>query len=228
MPHALFRTLSVVFVLVSASLPAQDKPAPPKPDASPADAAKRREGLERELEVAKLKLGRATQDVADQAAENKASAEKGAAEIAFAEAKVALFVEREAPARLKRAQLELQGAKDGLADARDELQQLELMYKDSEIGDKTKDMVIARARRGLGRAEERLALQETDYATLETRTLPQEKKRLELDVDERRRDGERGNRAAEKAMFDRRLAETAAAHEVKRISSELSEAGTGK
>lgn len=230
MQHVCLRTLTFLFVLLSAGalLPAQDKPAPAKPENSPADQAKRRAGLERELVVAKLKHGRAKQDVEDQTADNQAAAEKAAAEVAFAEAKVLLFVERESPARLKRAMLELQGAKDGLADSREELQQLEIMYKDSEIGDKTKDMVIARARRGLVRAEERLLLQEADFATLETRTLPQEKKRLDLDVEERRRDLERGRRAAEKATFDRRLAETAAEQEVARLTSELAEVGSGK
>jgi hypothetical protein len=216
-----FALVFAALCLAAASLVAQDP-------AKPADPAKKRAALERELALAGEKAGRAAVDVADQDADNKAALDKAATELGFAERKLKDFEEVEAPARLEKARLELQGGKDMLDDAREELAQLEMMYKDSEIGDKTKDMVLARGKRGLARAEARLKTQERDFEALESRTLPLERDRLKADAAEKRRDVERAKRAADKATFERSAAVKAAENEVRRIKEELAGLEGGK
>jgi hypothetical protein len=208
----------VLIVLAASPLAAQG-------DGKPAsgDVVKRRAALAREAELANLKLDRARADVADQEAENAAALKKAETEIAFAEAKLAAFDEAEAPQRLKRARLELQGAEDALADAKEELAQLNFMYKDVGGDDMTKNLVIERATRGVKRAEERLAAQRAEVETVEKRTLPQERKRLAFELDERRRDAERTRRAGEKASFDKRVALKAAEHDVARIADDAAD-----
>jgi HlyD family secretion protein len=217
--------LSVLAVLSLASLAApssfaQNEDAA-KAESRKADVAKKRAALLRDAAVAKSKLGRADQDLADQEADNASALSKAATEVEFAKKKLATFDEREAPARVAKAKLDLKGVEDGVKDAEDELAQLEMMYKNSEIGDGTKEMVLQRARRALERAKARRDLGQNDLKTLEERTVPFERGRLALDVAERERDLERAKRAAEKTLFDKRLAKTLAENEAARLADEL-------
>jgi HlyD family secretion protein len=217
--------LPLTLALVSPSLLAQDKPDPSK---EAKEAAKRRPGLERELARAKDRAARAEKDVDDQAKDDAATAERAAFEVAFASEKLKYFEEVDAPRKLAEAKLELDHATDGLADAREELEQLELMYKESEIGDKTKDMVLARGRRGLERAQRRLAIEKTKIAALEGREIPLEGRRLAADVTEKTRAAEKVARDAERARFEKTLAARAAKDEVLRLTEELAALGEAK
>jgi hypothetical protein len=222
MPQVIsLRRLVVVFMCLTALAAAQKDDAAGKTETRKADVAKRRASLTRESALAKARWERAKKDVTDQDADNAASLAKAEAEVAFAKQKMETFDQREAPTRTAKAKLDLQGAEDGAADAQDELTQLEMMYKNSEVGDGTKEMVLQRAKRGLERSKARLEIGRGELKTLIERTLPQERARLALDLAERERDLERAKRGAEKATFEKQLAVTAADGEVVRIGDEL-------
>lgn len=222
---------SAFFAALVALVPpclAQKEDAAPKSETKKTDVAKRRAALTREAGLAAARLERAKKDVADQDADNAASLAKAEAEVGLAKQRLETFDQRETPTRLAKARLELKGAEDGAADAADELAQLELMYKGSEIADGTKEMVLQRAKRGLERAKARLDIGRGELKTLEERVIPQERARIALDLAERERDVERAKRAAEKATFEKRLATTAAEGEVARIADELASVEDGK
>lgn len=81
--------------------------------------------------------------------------------------KLEVFETMEMPQRRRDAELDLQSAEHRLLDAREELEQLVVMYEDSELEDRTSEIVLNRGRRQLEMAEERLALQRQQLARLE-------------------------------------------------------------
>lgn len=185
------------------------------------DASTKRAALERELPIAREKLVRARANVEAETASGTGLVAKAAAQLALSEAELKTFDERTSPTRLARAKLDLRGGRDGHEEAVEELAQLEMMYKDHELADMTKEIVIRRARRRLEMTKERLALQEGDVKTLEERTLPQERAKLVLDVEEKRREVERARRGAESGLHEKRIALMSAESEVARVEGEL-------
>ena len=69
-----------------------------------------------------------------------------------------------------------------LAEAQQELEQLELMYSEEEFADQTKEIVLERGRRRLERTQRDLELRRADFATLQEQTLPVERREHELRV----------------------------------------------
>ncbi|HYC79048.1 MAG TPA: hypothetical protein VEI02_15610 [Planctomycetota bacterium] len=201
-------------------------PGPTPQDAAaskPKDAARKKAQLHRDLETARLKVERARRDAAYQEIDDAAAVAKAGLEAEFARRKAATFDEREAPSRAARARLDADAARDGHDDSKEELAQLELMYKGHEIGDMTKDLVLARAKRSLERSRRRVELAALDLQTLEERTLPHERDRLLAEASDRERDVEKARRNAERSAFERRLAVAAAESEVRRLEEEIAD-----
>jgi hypothetical protein len=95
------------------------------------------------------------------------------------------------------------------------------MYKDQDLADKTREIVIRRAKRDLERSQQRLALQQEDLGILTERTLPQEREKLTLDVEEKQREIAKAERAAQKAAGAQKVAVMAAEADIKRIETEM-------
>lgn len=85
----------------------------------------------------------------------------------------------EGPALLKDAQLELQAGVNQLDDEREELSQLEAMYKATQLASETKEIVLERARRNVKLGEERLAVTRTRHAALTGYELPLQLRQLQ-------------------------------------------------
>jgi hypothetical protein len=185
------------------------------------DKALKRAALERDLPIAKEKVENARRDLADQTADAQAASAKLQKELQLAKTKLETFEKREAPARTAKAQLDLQYARDNHENNKEELEQLELMYKDQDLADKTREIVIRRAKRELERTQQRLALQQEELGILTERTLPQEREKLSLDVEEKQREIARAERGTQKAMGDKKVALMAAESEIKRIEGEM-------
>jgi HlyD family secretion protein len=222
---------AVVVLLVAASRYAaltQDQDATTKKgeptkeaqEAKEREKALKRAALEREFPIAREKLENARRELTDQAVDSQATAAKLQKELQLAKTKLETFEKREAPAKTAKAQFDLQGAKDNNDNEREELEQLELMYKEQDLADKTREIVIRRAKRALERAQQRLALQQEEFGILTERTLPQERDKLTLDVEEKQREIARAERAAQKAAGDKKVAVMAAEAEIKRIETE--------
>jgi hypothetical protein len=181
----------------------------------------KRAALEREFPIAKEKLENARRDLADQAADAQATGAKLQKELQLAKTKLETYEKREAPARTAKGQLDLQNAKDNLDNNKEELEQLELMYKDQDLADKTREIVIKRAKRDLERTQQRLTLQQEELGILMERTIPQEREKLVLDVEEKQREIARADRSSQKAAGDKKVAVMAAESDIKRIEAEM-------
>jgi hypothetical protein len=200
---------------------AKQEKAKEEKEAKEKERVNKRASLEREMPVAREKLENARRDEADQKADSQASAAKVRKELDLARKKLETFEGREMPAKVAKGKLDLQNAKDNLDNSKEELEQLELMYKEQDLADKTREIVIKRAKRELDRATQRFAIQQEELAILTERTLPQEKEKLALDVEEKERESARAERGAQKAAGEKKVALMAAENEIKRIETEL-------
>jgi len=177
--------------------------------------------LERDLQVSRLRLSKAKleeQDAEIRAEESLLNAE---VQLELAQDRLRDFLEIHKPQRIAWNELGLRRAEDGLTNARQELQQLELMYAQDEFADQTKEIVIDRARRELERAERDLELRRRDSSTLTEVTLPLEQREHELAVQDRERDLARVRRERETTMIDKAIALLNAESEVARLEQEL-------
>ena len=92
------------------------------------------------------------------------------AETGLAEQQLKAFREIQAPLQRREAALATLGAVHSLSDQRQELEQLETMYKASELAQSTKEIVLERARRDVERLKEHVEIQRRK----EEAALPQE------------------------------------------------------
>ena len=116
---------------------------------------------------------------------------------------LAHFLAEEQPNRLAEDALGVQASWDGLLETREELAQLEMMYKDSALGDATAEITLNRTKRRLQRAEESHRLREKRSEDLKTLTLPREEERLRLEVKAKTVALESAQRAVEKGKLTR-------------------------
>ena len=175
-------------------------------EAKDKETALKRAAFERDLPIAREKLSKAKMDLADQEHIGQASLAKAKADLELTQTRLKNFDEKEAPNRLAMARLNLNQAQDRAADSKEELEQLELMYKEQDLADKTREIVIRRARRELDRSQERLRIQGDDLKILEERTLPHERAKLALEVADKERDQEKTARSADAALLEKRIA----------------------
>jgi hypothetical protein len=200
--------------------PANEKKAGEDKAAKEKEKASKRAAIERDLPIAREKLAKAQKEMEDQGVDAQAAAAKADKELALARMRLETFESREAPSRTAKGELDLQQVKDGLDNAREELEQLELMYKEQDLADKTKEIVIRRARRELDRAQQRLKIQEGEHAILVERTLPHEREKLRLEVEEKERDVARTARNSQKASMEKKIGLMSAEAEIKKLESD--------
>ena len=127
--------------------------------------------------------------------------------------------------RLDEDALAVQGSADNLLESREELAQLEMMYKDSQLGDATAEIVLNRSRRRLARAEEghRLRLQRSE--DLKSIELPRELENLQHALRAKQVALENVRRAQEKARLEREAARRDLAFERTKLDRELDDIG---
>ena len=136
------------------------------------------EQAERAVKAAELEL-RNTRERNAMARESAKSALDDA-QFALQEARRSLkgWKEYELAFSKRGAEMSLQYAKDSIEDQKDELEQLEAMYRDDELTDATEEIVLKRARRGLARSIKALELQKDRRAyTVAFSEEPQTKRR---------------------------------------------------
>lgn len=159
-----------------------------------------------QLEIATTKLERAKMDVEQQKVDSALALDKAKLELSLATKARDHYVSVEMPAKRARAELELTQMKDSLTEQEEELAQLELMYKNDELGDKTKEIVIARTRRRLERVKASVALQTKDLEDLVNVQQPEQKEKLENAVKDKEADVQRAEATAKSSAMDKQLA----------------------
>lgn len=197
------------------------EPAPGKsasgPSALPDELVTEKNGLDKRV----IDLGRRREDLARQRTELEQKRQRTMLEQQSSEADEALALERaeldsrnatqdlehflteEKPNRLAEDALGVQASWDGLLETREELAQLEMMYKDSALGDATAEITLNRTKRRLQRAEESHRLREKRSEDLKTLTLPRDEERLRMEVKAKTVALESAQRAVEKGKLTR-------------------------
>ncbi len=182
---------------VPAASGAPPPPAHPSPQAGSGDHDPA--ALRDKLQVARLQLATAEQ-------REETSRMRKEKELELQKAELAQFDESDAPSRLAKANLDLARRRDALAEQQEELAQLEMMYEQQDLADKTREIVLQRGKRRVERAQEELAIVERDTKTLESRTLPRERGKLALEVEVKERELQESKGEGEATLLEKRLA----------------------
>jgi multidrug resistance efflux pump len=107
--------------------------------------------------------------------------------------------------RLKDQDLRLQSQRDSIADAKEELDQLEKMYKADEITEETEEIVLKRSRRDFERRKISLAMFEKRDAAWRATDFPRDQVNAEVAIKKARIDFERAKLATDTGLESGRL-----------------------
>ena len=155
----------------------------PQDEGKAEDPAKRLRDLERRIATARSQREIANLELEAFDDDHAVKLRHAAAEIDMARAALALFSEAAMPNRIAAEQLNLQSSEDRATEAREELEQIKIMYAEQDLDDLTAEFVVSRGERNNARAQARLEIQKAELEALRERELPQELARLELAVD---------------------------------------------
>ena len=143
-------------------------------DTTPIDEQIRQAGFD--LDQARQKLGNT--ELENRIQEEAAQADLARAEKAaeWAARKLNAYLEKEKAFKLEEIRLRKQSWQHSLEDQRDELEQLELMYREDELVDATEEIVLKRSRRRLASstANTKLREQQTEHSLAHTEAIKQE------------------------------------------------------
>ncbi len=179
--------------------------------------------LIRNREVAQLNLAKAQTNLEHGELRQRDALASAEREFELSKRKLQIFQKFERPHRIARAELELRGVADSVREAEEELAQLELMYKDEQFADQTKEIVLERARRRLERSRRDLELRREEFERLKEITLPLEELELEHAAEQKKRAVLQTQRDNEAGIIDRQVALLNADAEILRIEQEIEE-----
>jgi hypothetical protein len=121
-----------------------------------ADPSKNIARLERQLHIATERAGVARAQEQAQGAASALAVARVESELKDLTDQLAQLEQFDMPARVAKAKLGLSVSRDQLAEQEEELAQLEMMYKDADLADKTREIVLQRGKRRVKSAKERL------------------------------------------------------------------------
>ena len=179
---------------------------------------------EQELGIARTKVHVAELELALAQKTREEELAHDATELELAKGELTQFDEVDSPTRLAQGRLSLTRSKDSLAEQEEELAQLEMTYAEVDLADKTREIVLRRNHRRVERAKESLALEERDFAKLEQYTLPRERAKLALGIEEKAHALENAQRSAEIGILNKNMA----LEEARTARAKLEKSGDGK
>jgi hypothetical protein len=179
--------------------------------------------LQRDLEVAKLRFSKLKLDHENAQTKYEQSLARTKIDLEIAKKKLQDYKQIHVPTRIARAELNLKWAESALLEAQQELEQLELMYSEEQFADKTKEIVIERAKRQLERTQRDTELRREEHKTLLGITIPQETKDQELGVEDKERALAQTLREEPSTRIDRQIAVMNAEAEITRLENELAD-----
>ena len=181
--------------------------------AEDSDAAFDKDIAAQRLTVAKLEQSSALADSTDEDL-------KATAELEMAEVELSHVDESDAPRKRAEKAKDVKAEEDELFEAEEELKQLEMLYKDEDLADKTREIVIERSKRKIARAKEGLEIARSEMTSLEKHELVQERKKLALEVDEKKRALESLKKRHEISALEKSIAVREAEHAVEKGKSD--------
>lgn len=202
------------------------------PDTQPAHAGgarttaqqRRLADLQHRLEVAELNLAKARIAVEHGELYYRDATTLAEIEFELAKKRQQIFVKMTMPDRIARAELSLQQAEDGLAEAEQDLYQLELKSSDQPLADAAQATTVERAQRRLAHAQRDLELRREEFQVLKAATLPLEQRELELASEQKKHALLHVQRDNEARLIDRRIAVVNAETELARLEHERADA----
>ncbi len=161
---------------------------------------------ERKLRIAEMRLQHAKMDADSQRQAVSESRRQALEELEMAKGKLAQYQDIDSRNKIEQAKLSLRGAKDRAQEAAEELAQIELMYKDQDLDDRTAEFVVARGRRNAERSARQIAISERALAALTEHEVPRELRRLRLDVSRKQASLEKSERDSRSSELQKRIA----------------------
>ncbi len=183
-------------------------------------AAKRRE-IERKIKIAEANLEHARIENDTNNASTADTIARAEDDLALARAKFDEFKEFEAPNKIATKELELQRAQDSAAEAAEELEQIQIMYKEQDLEDMTAEFVISRGKRNADRRRQSLEITTRELQALVDYTMPREMSTLALDVARKEDALAKANRAARSDELKQRVAMMTAQAKLADLKDEL-------
>ena len=183
--------------------------------------------LEREREVAATKLEIARLELESTRVQQEQGLVHERTKLALAEAELANFLDIEKPNRLASEELSLQGSRDSAMEAEEELAQLEIMYAEQDLEEKTREFVISRGKRRAARAAARIVIAERELQALADFELPSKQRKLEMAVAQARESVEKAERSNVVAMMRQELSVSEAQAALESAAKKLEEAREG-
>jgi hypothetical protein len=208
--------------------PAQDVAAGPKAALEGAATDVKKQSAAIALTIAEKRLEQTRlQGEADHASKER-DVEFAATELEFAKAKLEQFKAIEMPNRIAEAQLDLQRVRDSAKERADELAQIEAMYSEQKIDDKTKEFVLERGRRQAeaGAKQVEIAVRRHELAT--QHEIPREFARLQLDLAKKTSELEKARIGLQTSRIEREIKQLSAEGELTKARNELEQASTAK
>jgi hypothetical protein len=185
------------------------------------EAAAKHAQLERDLALADKRLEKTKLEMQHFEESSRDALARAEQEVDLSTMALKQFTDFEMKIKLDRSQHRLQMTKDGLEEAKEEMAQLEMMYKEQDLADKTREIVLRRGKRRVERAEAGLAIEMRDQEQLATQTLPLEEKRLKMDLESKQKALAQTRRTTEEALADKKIALMSCEFDVTKIKSEI-------
>lgn len=190
-----------------------------KPDAE--DTATKIKSAERKIALAAMKLEQAQLEAESGLIAAQASVRQSGEELAIAQGKLHQYREFDSKRGIKESRLSLRGSKDRAEEAAEELIQIDLMYKDQDLDDRTAEFVINRGRRNAERAASRIQLEELSLTALVEHEVPREIRQHELTVSQKQIAVETAQRSLHSQHLKNRIAIASAESEITGIQEEI-------
>lgn len=182
---------------------------------------RKRVRLERELKMAELRHTKTQAEQEHSARERGARLERLEQELEIARTRLAMLTEQQIPDRIARGELGLQWSRDSVLEAEQELHQLELMYSEDQLADKTKEIVLERGRRRLERSRRNLELAEREHVRMVEHDIPLEVREAQMGVENKAREIVGLRHEIHTSRIDVELSALSAEAEMERLRQEL-------
>lgn len=140
--------------------------------------------LERKLVVSRSELEKLKVEQMLQRKRNERAVKEAEAALDLKKKRFDNFVSEEVSLKIQASVNELDELKNELRSAEEELQQLEMMYAEDDLGDKTKEIVLDRSRRALVLKRDELKLKERKHTFLVDREIALETEELQAELEE--------------------------------------------
>jgi len=133
------------------------------------------------------------------------------------------FLQKVKPREMEEHRIQLDMQTQRADEAKDELAELEAMYKDDEFARSTKELVVKRGRKQLEMANRSLAVGQQEFEHFEKHTLAERERELTQKVDDAERDLEKARLEHQKATMEVDVQQRQADDKVKDLQRDIAE-----